>query len=347
MYQPTLASSLRQLTESRSRSPEPHWIFVLLPLLAIRLAAAIFSTIPDCDEVFNYWEPAHYLVHDEGFQTWEYSPVYAVRSWAYIALHAIVIKGYASAQALLGAAGVSLPGILDEKQAEFYLVRIVFALVCAEAETRLYLALRKGLSPSVANIFALMSLGSAGVFHASTAFLPSTFAIYTGMLGAASWLNGNTALSLTWFAAGAVLGWPFAAALAVPFILADLLEAVKGAWAKTIKSFSIAAAAILVITGAIVAFDTAAYRKTVIVPLNIVLYNVFGGEGKGPDIYGTEPWWFYLANLALNFNVLLPLALLNLVTLVSLVLYSIVNTRLSICSQLVSSSTSVAHPRKP
>lgn len=52
------------------------------------------------------------------------------------------------------------------------------------------------------------------------------------------------------------------------------------------------------------------------VPLNIVLYNVFGGAGKGPDIYGTEPWWFYLANLALNFNVLLPLALLSVPLLV-------------------------------
>lgn len=41
------------------------------------------------------------------------------------------------------------------------------------------------------------------------------------------------------------------------------------------------------------------------------MYNVFGGAGKGPDIYGTEPWWFYLANLALNFNILLPLALLS------------------------------------
>lgn len=44
------------------------------------------------------------------------------------------------------------------------------------------------------------------------------------------------------------------------------------------------------------------YRKLVCVPLNIVLYNVFSGGNKGPNIYGTEPWHFYIRNLVLNFN---------------------------------------------
>ena len=54
-----------------------------------------------------------------------------------------------------------------------------------------------------------------------------------------------------------------------------------------------------------------------IVPLNIVLYNVFGGAGKGPNIYGTEPWHFYIRNLILNFNLwfVLALAALPLVVL--------------------------------
>ena len=26
------------------------------------------------------------------------------------------------------------------------------------------------------------------------------------------------------------------------------------------------------------------------VPFNIVFYNIFAGPGRGPDIYGTEPW---------------------------------------------------------
>ena len=44
-------------------------------------------------------------------------------------------------------------------------------------------------------------------------------------------------------------------------------------------------------------------------PWNIIAYNVFGGSGKGPNIYGTEPWHYYIRNLALNFNIWFPLAL--------------------------------------
>src|SRR6266404_1631141 len=37
----------------------------------------------DSSTVFNYWEPLHYLYKGYGFQTWENSPQYAIRSWAY------------------------------------------------------------------------------------------------------------------------------------------------------------------------------------------------------------------------------------------------------------------------
>ena len=36
---------------------------------------------------YNFWEPMHYLDRGYGFQTWEVSPQYAIRSWAYIVLH--------------------------------------------------------------------------------------------------------------------------------------------------------------------------------------------------------------------------------------------------------------------
>lgn len=49
-----------------------------------------------------------------------------------------------------------------------------------------------------------------------------------------------------------------------------------------------------------------------IVPLNIVLYNIFSGPGKGPEIYGTEPWHFYIRNLLLNFNIWFVLAILSM-----------------------------------
>lgn len=58
--------------------------------MVANLVAAFFAPIQDCDETFNYWEPTHYLSHGYGLQTWEYSPEFAIRSWLYVGLHAII-----------------------------------------------------------------------------------------------------------------------------------------------------------------------------------------------------------------------------------------------------------------
>lgn len=42
------------------------------------------------------------------------------------------------------------------------------------------------------------------------------------------------------------------------------------------------------------------------------MYNVFSGPSKGPNIYGTEPWHFYIRNLILNFNVWFMLAMVSM-----------------------------------
>ena len=44
---------------------------------------------------------------------------------------------------------------------------------------------------------------------------------------------------------------------------------------------------------------------------NIIKYNVLSSD-RGPDLYGTEPWDFYIKNLLLNFNVWFVLAMLAL-----------------------------------
>ena len=46
------------------------WAFLLL--LACRLISARVNLIHDCDEVYNYWEPLHFLLYGSGMQTWEY-----------------------------------------------------------------------------------------------------------------------------------------------------------------------------------------------------------------------------------------------------------------------------------
>ena len=40
----------------------------------------------------------------------------------------------------------------------------------------------------------------------------------------------------------------------------------------------------------------------------LVFYNVFGSSDRGPSIFGTEPWDFYIKNLLLNFNIWFLLA---------------------------------------
>lgn len=41
-------------------------------LAVFRLLSAFYNIVHDCDEVYNYWEPLHYLLYGYGMQTWEY-----------------------------------------------------------------------------------------------------------------------------------------------------------------------------------------------------------------------------------------------------------------------------------
>jgi alpha-1,2-mannosyltransferase len=56
------------------------------------------------------------------------------------------------------------------------------------------------------------------------------------------------------------------------------------------------------------AIDAFFYRQLVVVPWRLVFYNIFAGKDRGPDIFGTEPFHYYLRNLLLNFNVWFVLA---------------------------------------
>jgi alpha-1,2-mannosyltransferase len=176
--------------------------------------AAFYSPIQDCDEVFNYWEPAHYLNHGYGLQTWEYSPEYSIRSWFYIIIHAVIGKA------------VSL--FTPRKTVEFYTIRFMLAFICTVCETRLYLVICQARSRVVGLLFLVIMAFSPGMFHASAAFLPSSFAMYSSMLGLAAFLDGNHITEgIIWFGIGAVLGWPFAAVLIVPFLVERAIVAIR------------------------------------------------------------------------------------------------------------------------
>lgn len=270
------------------------------------LLAAYFSPIQDCDEVFNYWEPSHYLLHSYGLQTWEYSPEYAIRSWAYSGLHSLVMW--------LGISPVRAVYRGHSMVAEFYFLRTILALACAFCQARLFSRISRNINPRVAIFFMIAMIISPGMYHAAPAYLPSTFAMYTTMLGFSAfmdWSNGiHTAQGIFWFGLGTTLGWPFAGALVLPFALEEVILALTtGEILNSLLRLShgalLSVIALIVQTG----IDSFFYKKLVCVPCNIVLYNVFSGGSRGPDIYGVEPWHFYIRNLALNFNIWFFLAL--------------------------------------
>ena len=283
-------------------------IFAFYILFAAHTIAASYHPIQDCDEVFNYWEPSHYLNHGHGFQTWEYSPVYAIRSWAYAGLHALIMFP-----------GRYLPlGDVPAKTVEFYLLRITLGFTCAICETRLFSKISATLNPRIAVTFLFIMATSPGMFHASISYLPSSFSMYTTMLGMAAfmdWRGGlRTAQGILAMGAGAVLGWPFSAALSIPFLLEEFMFATISDKDGMIELFwrlvdgTVRALLVLALQ---VAIDVFFYKQLVVVPWNIVWYNVFSGRG-GPDLYGTEPWHFYLRNLFLNFHIWLLLALVSI-----------------------------------
>ncbi|KJH43721.1 plasmid Maintenance Protein [Dictyocaulus viviparus] len=150
---------------------------------------------------------------------------------------------------------------------------------------------------------------STGMFIASSAFLPSSFAMTMNMYAMAAFLNEKCASHHRFYAIictaiSALIGWPFAAILGMPVVI-DMLffrPKVKMFWYFTSLSG-------IFVGGILLSFDSYYYGKRVLAPLNIVLYNVFSEHG--PDIYGVEPLSYYLKNLILNWNIavfLIPLA---------------------------------------
>ncbi|KAK6503636.1 mannosyltransferase [Arthrobotrys musiformis] len=289
------------------KEPFIPYHIVLSIVFGVGLVSAAFATIPDCDEVFNYWEPTHYLSYGNGLQTWEYSPVYAIRSWLYVGVHSLVTLPFSLA-----------PGI--DKSHVFLALRTILAGTASLSLTELYDSLSRSIGPEVGLLFISISVPSAGMFQAIPSYLPSSFAMYFVMFGMAEFLKASVSLSkaLTYFSLAGLLGWPFCLALVVPQLLLWVFENGRTTGVVgTVQRLAWGVTMPLIVLISVIGVDSLAYRKLVFVPLNIVLYNVFGGSERGPDLYGTEPWWYYFANLSLNFNAMAAVAFASIFPLVT------------------------------
>ncbi|KAL1518698.1 hypothetical protein AB1Y20_002985 [Prymnesium parvum] len=297
---PRAAAPSDEKRPPRPRSPPPL-AALLAPLLLVRLAAALLSPIADCDETFNYWEPMHFLLYGEGLQTWEYSPAYALRSYAYLALHA---------------AAARLAAPLVVRRAQFFAVRAALGALSALLEARFARRVCVWASTEVGEYTWLLLLSSAGMFHAAVAFLPSSFAMLAVLVAWTAWMDAAAprasaslkarayATAIFAIAGGCLIGWPFLCIAAVPLAL----DAIISLGPIKFAAISMRAAAVFVLPSA--AFDSYMYGKPVLAWLNILLYNRSAASGAGSQLYGVEPWYFYLINLTLNFNLALPAFLL-------------------------------------
>ncbi|XP_044750721.1 alpha-1,2-mannosyltransferase ALG9 [Coccinella septempunctata] len=286
-------SKLQTKPPETSRSPLlfPAGDTAFKAILSARFCAAIWSHITDCDETFNYWEPMHFLIFGKGLQTWEYSPQFALRSYTYILFHAV-------------------PALIYHKLFQpnplliFYFTRCLLGLLAAFFEVYFYKAVCREFGIHIGRLCLAFLLFSPGMFISSTAFLPSSFAMYMFMGACSAWWGRNYNLAVFFTALGSLLGWPFAALLGVP-IAYDML--VRQKLYKDFVMWSSISATVILLPMTII--DSMYYGKLVIAPLNIVKYNVLGGAG--PELYGTEPFTFYIINGFLNFNFVWILALLS------------------------------------
>ncbi|KAL1449682.1 hypothetical protein WDU94_002167 [Cyamophila willieti] len=262
----------------------PSTMFVFKFLVSARFCAAVYSNITDCDETYNFWEPSHYLLFGQGFQTWEYAPSYALRSYTYILVNIVPTWIY---QQIFEPNKILL----------FYFHRCCLGLFCSFCEYYFYRGVCREFGIHIGRLVLLFQLFGCGMFIASCAYLPSSFSMYMTLLSVGAWFQRKYELAVFTTALSAFISWPFAGLIGLPIAL-DMLV-LRGKWFTFIK-WSIISTIIILLPQ--IRIDSLYYGRLVIAPLNIVLYNIF--SPYGPTLYGTEPWSFYLDNLFINFNMI-------------------------------------------
>eukprot|EP00586_Coscinodiscus_wailesii_P017621 CAMPEP_0172500480 /NCGR_PEP_ID=MMETSP1066-20121228/138963_1 /TAXON_ID=671091 /ORGANISM="Coscinodiscus wailesii, Strain CCMP2513" /LENGTH=184 /DNA_ID=CAMNT_0013274741 /DNA_START=127 /DNA_END=677 /DNA_ORIENTATION=- len=184
---------MTKLKEGAS-SPRLPWRSISVIAITVRLILTSRAPIADCDEVYNYWEPLHYLSFGSGMQTWEYSPAYALRTYFYLLpLHAL-------SQLLLRLTSISKPTL-------FVLLRSTLSLVTSHAEIRFARSLPLGNDDNdwLKLATLVMSLTSAGFYHAGSSLLPSATVMQLVMISYADFFEGRVWRAIAWGAVG-VLG---------------------------------------------------------------------------------------------------------------------------------------------
>ncbi|MED6169975.1 mannosyltransferase [Stylosanthes scabra] len=266
------------------------WFLPFVTLAMLRYMSASSNIIHDCDEVFNYWEPLHFLLYKTGFQTWEYSSQFALRSYLYLLFHEVVGRPASWLYA-------------EEKVQVFFAVRLFLGLLSVITETVLVVALSRKYGKRLASYALAMLCLTSGCFFASTSFLPSSFSMYAMSLASGLFLLDKPAASVAVAATGVILGWPFSILAFLPVTLYSLSR-------KFNRAFIAGAVTSIILLALSIVIDFHYYGRWTSSVLNILIYNVAGGGES--HLYGTEGPLYYLRNGFNNFNFCFLLALLFL-----------------------------------
>nr|CAD7460849.1 unnamed protein product [Timema tahoe] len=266
---------------------------------------------------------SHYLLFGKGFQTWEYSPEYALRSYTYLLVHMVPVWVY---NHLLQPNRILL----------FYFCRCLLGLLCAFCEVYFY------------KYMCLLSIGAwyqrryeLAIFTtALSTYLSWPFAALLGVPIALDMLVRRKQFS-KFFQWGAIS----TAVILVASLTAVSLEVTGGRKRASLEEsrFILFQPSVLETVDdfiemedsrlltmvhiymhgrqslnelepesrllPMVLIDSSYYNRFVVAPFNILYYNVF--TSHGPNLYGTEPWTFYFINGFLNFNFVFVAALLT------------------------------------
>jgi alpha-1,2-mannosyltransferase len=293
------------------------WKYLIPLYISWRIFYANRVPIMDCDEVYNYWEPLHFLSYGNGLQTWEYAPTFALRTYAYLRPLDWFSRLFVSPVAPYLAPYLVDYDVTTSKLATFLLLRSSLAAICAISELFLIFSLsedvpfsesltRQTLVPqSVSYSMALVMLTSTGMTHAAAALLPSSSVMIVWMICAACYVRMRIRLFCA-FAVIATLcfGWPFGVICFIPMAV-DILRRCH----SPIRLLLEVTAFSTIIQLFVMLVDYQHYGKWTSATYNIFRYNAQGG---GDELYGTEPTSYYVKNLILNLNYLPVIGILFL-----------------------------------
>ena len=341
------AAAAATTVAAAARSMPTELWFVLFGLMAaLRTRYALRAAVEDCDETFNYWEPAHFLVYGYGLQTWEYSPDFGLRSWLYVMAH--------SAPGTILRVGNIAYDLFQHKSFIFFVTRGLLAALSSYADLSLTAAAYETFDASSAGFLYLLLLLAPGCVQASFAFLPSSFTMVFVSLAVAHQLrfysgaatkrindedDTTCGFAVLCVVIAVVVGWPFVGLACVPIALHSLQRY------GFVTPFKYLVLWTVLFAGMVAAVDSMFYGEPLFSTWELVKYNVFGclprkeaaavllaqettpapdaatavlaalgcardaSGQRGSHLYGVESPLFFFKNLLLNFGVAFPAAL--------------------------------------